>query len=198
MTNRKYIFIDTETGGLDVNHSLLTMYCGIFDENMNHTGELDLKLKPSSGIYKCSAKALEVNRINLEEHSKIAITYEHGRAQLESFLDAASKNGDIKLIPVGHNVHFDLKFITHYLMEEKDFHKRVGKIVVDTTAIGLYLKCAGIIPMEVPNSLGDYAKYFGIQTKNLHDAKVDVILNAQVYKKMLQHTLSERKRVAKI
>jgi DNA polymerase III epsilon subunit-like protein len=196
--NRKYIFIDTETGGLDTNHSLLTMYCGIFDENLNHTGELDLKLKPTSGLYKTSAKALEVNRINLEEHSKSAVTYEEGARQLTQFLDVVSKNGDIKLIPVGHNIAFDLKFIMHYMMDEKEFYKRVGKIAVDTTAIGLYLKCAGIIPMEVPNSLGDYARYFGIQTKNLHDAKVDVILNAQVYKKMMQHTLSERKRVAKI
>lgn len=183
--SKKYIFLDVETGGLDTSYSLLTLYAGIFDHNFNQTGELELKIKPNNGKFKVTEGAMKVNRIDLIKHETSSIIEDEAAKQLESLLAIASDNGSIKLIPVGHNVKFDLDFINSKLLNEKTWAKYCSKILLDTTTIGLFLKVLDIIPSEVPNSLSSYAEYYGLQRKNLHDAKNDVLLNVQVFKKMI-------------
>jgi DNA polymerase III epsilon subunit-like protein len=185
MMSKKYIFLDTETGGLDTSYSLLTLYVGIFDHNLVQTGELDLRIKPNQGNYKVSEGAMKVNRIDLLKHETGAITEAEAAKQLEYLLSVASDQGSHKLIPVGHNLKFDLDFINTKLMNEKAWSKHCSKIVLDTTTIGMFLKVLEIIPSEVPNSLSSYAEYYGLPRKNLHDAKNDVLLNVQVFKKMV-------------
>ena len=58
---------DCETGGLDPKQAdILTLYMGILDEDFKVLEELDLKLKPNSGLPRADAGALKVNKIDLQ------------------------------------------------------------------------------------------------------------------------------------
>ena len=71
----KYLIIDTETGGL-VEHdpSLLSLYAYLTDSKLNYLDDIELKIKPDDEVYRVNPYALNINKINLVEHNKIAIT----------------------------------------------------------------------------------------------------------------------------
>lgn len=99
----KYLVLDTETGGIGPEVSLLSAYFRVLDENLNLLDELELFLKPNDGLYKVTAEALGINKIDLVEHEKKAITYREGGTKLFDFLQRNSMN--IKyFIPEGTDI----------------------------------------------------------------------------------------------
>ncbi len=82
-----YLFFDCETGGLNPRiHSLLTVYFGIYDRELNLIDDLYLQLKPSDvSKINADAAALKISGINIEEHLRDpnTITYEEGKANFE-------------------------------------------------------------------------------------------------------------------
>ena len=97
-------------GGRELNYSLLTAYFMVTDENFKILGELDLKVKPDDGVYILSGQGMAVNKINLQEHDKIALPYKQAKPLVYNFL---KKHGEKnRLTPVGHGVKGD---ITHIL-----------------------------------------------------------------------------------
>ena len=185
----RFLVLDTETGGLDPSYSLLTAYFLATDDKFNIKSELDLKIKPDKGNFVTSEGALKKNKINLEKHAVEAINESSATQKLLVFLDAASDGGREKLIPVGHNIGFDLDFIHAKLLDKKAWHDYCSKIVQDTCQTGLNLKILGILPSNLFNSLEAYGEYYGLPRKGLHDARNDVILNLAVYRKMLSGRL---------
>jgi len=193
----KYLFFDTETGGLDPSFSLLTMYAAVFDEKFKLIADIDLKLMPADGKFNVHPDAMRVNKIDLEQHVKVAVPYSVGAEQLSTFLEA--QGTDSKLIPAGHNISFDMGFIRAYLPVDKAWKKFTNKIHRDTTHVGGFLKDMGLIPGGMGESLSAYAEFFGVKAVGpLHDAKNDVLLNARVYREMMEHARRERQRITSI
>jgi DNA polymerase III epsilon subunit-like protein len=195
----KYIFFDTETGGLDTSFSLLTFYAAITNDKFKVIDELSLKLKPEDGAFKCSERALAVNKIKLEDHSKIAITYSEGSDILRRFLEKHSL--EEKLRPAGQNPLFDIGFINQYLMDKKEWEKYCRSIPIDTVVIAEFLCDVGAIPDSsmMSRSLGKLAEFYGIRVRgDLHNEKTDVIINIEVYKHMVEDAMKRRKLITEI
>lgn len=182
-----YIGIDNETGGIGADKvSLLTAYFGVYDKDLNLVDELDLLLKPKDGIYKVEGRALDINKINLIEHDKSAQSYEDAGQVLFRFLAKNSNNGEIKLIPVGHNVTFDLLFIHTQLLKRAVFEQFTSYRKLDTSVIAQFLKLVGELPEEISGSLDSLASYYSIPQPAAHTGKGDVDTTIAVLKAMIK------------
>lgn len=192
---KKYIVYDVETGGLHKDqHSLLTAYFKIIDQNFNPLDSLSLKIKPSDGTYHVTSGALKVNKIDLVKHNNEAITTEEARPKLIAFLSKHSASGEAKLTPVGHNVSFDEGFVEGLLenpkmgMSGKDtWEMYVSYRRLDTSSLAEALRLRGVIPASVSGSLGNLAQFFGIDSSGAHDAQVDVDMTVDLLRAMLRY-----------
>lgn len=185
----KYIVLDTETGGIPEETSLLTAYFGVFDEYFELRDELDLKIKPDSGMYVVEAGGLRVNGIDLIAHDAEADTQKEAASQIYDFLFRNRIESD-KLIPVGHNVHFDIEKVVKNTLTKKSWENFVGYRKIDTATIARFLMDAGHMPKHLNASLGTLCEYFGIQFA-AHTAKGDALATMEVYRQMRQ--LAEKK-----
>ena len=188
----KYLAIDTETGSLDPKKgSLLTLYAVVLDDNFNAVAELDLKIKNDKyEPYQVTGEALKINGINLAEHHADNRNCTKGLAalQLNDMINKYSEGGNNKLVPLGHNVGFDIGFINEHLVPKDIWNRYVDYHVMDTSIVAGYLKAKGIIPKEVKMNLGSLAKHFGINTDKglLHSAKWDTVVMVSLYQAMLK------------
>ena len=185
MTKPTYISLDCETGGIGPEVSLLTVYLAVLDQNFEIMDELDLAIKPDNDIYNVTAEALSINKINLIEHQKVAISPGIAGGRLREFLIENSDNGKIKLTPLGHNVAFDLEKVYQNLLNKKEAQKYVSYRVLDTGSTGRALIVAGIIPDTVTGSLGSYVKHYGIKEGEYHTARADTLMTVEVMKAMI-------------
>lgn len=185
---------DVETGGLDLEHSLLTLYMCVLDEDGNVIDELDLKLKPNDGKYNTTQEAMDVNGINLEEHDKDfeTLTYAEGKEKLLKFTTKHS-SGKRSLRPAGHNIgDFDLPMIRHHLKFSKEewnniFHYRL----LDTSPILTVMQDAGWLPEEL-GSQDSLVKYYGVKKLKSHIAKNDTLMWVGVYNAMVKSLRSSK------
>ena len=129
----KYLVLDTETGGIGPDVSLLTVYLGVLDENLNLLDELELFLKPNDGIYKTTAEALGINKINLVEHEKKAVTYREGGTLLFQFLQ---KNSFVfqYIVPAGTDI-VHIRYIGDLSMY-KDIVQPIGSTIDKLEPLG--------------------------------------------------------------
>ena len=180
---------DCETGGLNPDrNSLLTIYMAILDENLNKIDELDLKLKPDNGEYVCDQEALNVNKIDLQQHDKEAISYSEGVKKIELFLKKYSpKKRGIR--PAGHNIAFDIEFVKRQLKIGSLWEDKCHYRVLDTTPITTFMQDLGVWPDKL-GSLSSLVEFFDIPMLNAHTAKDDVLMWIDVYKKMKESTRS--------
>jgi len=179
-----YIALDTETGGVTPETSLLTLFLAVLNENFCVVDELDLKVKPDDGNYVTTARALEINKINLIEHDKVAIPYKEAKTLLYKFIEK-NYQGE-KLIPVGHGVAFDVRRIYPTLISQGSWENFVSYRVLDTGNAAQFLRAAGLFPRDVSGSLGSLVEYFKLPSKGeLHNAKTDVLQTVEVLKCLL-------------
>lgn len=189
MSTRLYLPMDNETGGLAENVSLLSTYLEVVDEKFNVVDALELYTKPNDSVYLVEAGGLEVNKINLIEHDKIAITYSEAGQKLYNFLKKNSNDGKIKLIPVGKNVQFDVLGLQRCLLAKKNMEKFVSYRQIDITGYAMGLQIKGKLPDEMSLSLSSLVEYFGIKLEgNAHEAKYDTQVTMAVWRKMLEMT----------
>jgi DNA polymerase III epsilon subunit-like protein len=189
MSKARYIAFDCETGGKTVETSLLTVYFGILDEDFNLIDELYLYLKPNNGApFVVEGEGLGVNRINLTEHEKIAITLSEGGQQLVALLRKHNPDYENKLTPIGHNVSFDLGHIWAHLLKRSTWEQFVSYRPLCTAVIARFCRLAGIIPDSTSGSLTKLAEGLGVQWEGTgaHDAKSDVLATVGVLKKMIE------------
>lgn len=183
--NKTYIAFDTETGGLTTDCSLLTAYFVILDEELKTIlGELELKIKPNDGVYKVTPEALSINKINLEEHNKVAISESEAGKRLVEFLQSFNKDGKNKLIPIGQNVIFDEMFVHSHLLSKTNWERYVSYRRLDSGAVAEFLRFTGHIPSDVKGSLSSIAQFLDISFPNAHDAKADTLTTVKVIRKM--------------
>jgi DNA polymerase III alpha subunit (gram-positive type) len=184
----KYIAFDNETGGLNPETSLLTTYFAILDANFNKVDELELLLKPNNNEpYVVEAQGLEINKINLIEHDKVALTYSMGGQQLVQLLKKHFVGGE-RLIPLGHNVHFDILGINNHLLGAKTWNQYVSYRMLDTQIIARFMQTKGYISMDTAISLTSLGQHFNIHVPygGAHESKYDTLLTIEVYKALLK------------
>lgn len=185
----KYIAFDLETTGLNPQkHLILSGYFVIvefFEGTYTILDELSLKIKQESiNDYIYEEKALEINGINLEEHttSPDSITEEQAIDTLCTFI---IKNNASKLPILGQNVHFDISFLqslyTSHGVTYPLYHR-----TVDLMSVWKYKQERKDIPPTVGLRLQNMCEYFSIPYENAHDAKADVGFTLDVYNKLLQ------------
>ena len=183
------ILFDTETGGLETMYSLLEAYFVTLSEDLQPIEELHLKIKPNPGEpYIVSAGALQVNKIDLVTHETNAITRNDARAKLVDFLARAHGQAGKKLMPMGHNVPFDIGFVQRHLVAKAEWEQYCSYHLDDTVVLISALKRRGILRKNVW-SLGTVAKELGVQfdSTQLHGAKADAMLTLMVYRKLLEY-----------
>lgn len=137
----KYIAFDCETTGVNDNCNLLTVSFLILDENLNEKDALNLSLRQNNG-YHIFPKALEINKIDIIKHHNTSLDLIDARKKLLEFL---TKNKvQFKLIPIGHNIQFDIKFIKHSgLLTEFEYNNFISCNPLDTLSIAQFLKLSG-------------------------------------------------------
>lgn len=172
----KILAFDTETGGLDPsNASLLTAYFEVVDENLNTLDSLFLHVKPDDGLFKANPQAMAVNKINLESHAKEALTYTEARIKLKSFIAKHGGKYESALIPLAHNIDFDLGFVNTHLLDKRTWESFVSYRKLDTANIANFLKLAGLLPEVSKFALGTVAKAIGVEYDDrAHTADYDV------------------------
>ncbi len=191
MKKAKYIVLDTETGGFQQHYpSLLSAYFQVLDEDLEVLDELNLLTQPDDGVFVVTGEALAVNRINLSEHTKVALTYKQAKTAIRQFLNKHNPDGKSKIIPIGHNVYFDLDFMKKEwsLDLSSTFQKYISHRVIDTGVIAQYLQQNGKLPKSVGGSLGKLVTHFKIDFPEevRHTAKGDVLATIEVYKSLLE------------
>jgi len=181
-----YLFVDTETGGLNVDkHSILSLGCAIASEN-KILKTIELKVKEPRII---AEGGLNVNKIDLNEHIKEAIPPEE---VVEKFLSFVLDTPDIyrnklgKVILFGHNIYFDIAFtkrlfsFTKYNYKDTFSHRSM-----DTASVLKYLHLKNILKEDL-SSLSLALEYFGIKGGQRHVALNDAILTARLFQKLMK------------
>ena len=182
--NPKYFLFDKETGGIRKEMSLLTLYGHILDDNLNILDTIDLKIKPDDGVYHVNAQGLEINRINIVEHDRIAKPLSEVKTRFKNYICGWSLNQ--KLTPIGHNVRFDVKFVKTHLLE--DWDRYFDRRHIDTASVGKFLALSGIVPKLKTYSLSEMAQALMIEVNedSRHEAKFDADLTLNVLRNMTQ------------
>lgn len=187
MSKATYIAVDVETGGLGSDVSLLTAYIAILDEKFEFIEELDLALRPDDKTYHVTAEALAINKIDLIAHDKSEKTVTMGKAGelFRALIQKHSDNGKNKLIPLGHNVAFDMENLYRNVLNKKESQNFISYRVLDTGSSGRFLIVSGYIPESVTGSLGSYVKHLGVKEREAHTARGDVEMTVDVMKAMI-------------
>ncbi len=186
----KYIALDTETGGIGHDKALLSVYFMTLDRDFNFIDSLMLNVKPNDGIYNVTAEALNINKINLVDHDKYSLTYSAAGGLLRDYLIKHTDSDKTKLIPIGHNVSFDLDFLYSKLLNKTEAQKYLSYRILDTGVIAQFFKALGIMPESVTGSLGSLVKHFNIlgpeaSGGTFHTADMDTIMTVEVLKAMI-------------
>jgi DNA polymerase III alpha subunit (gram-positive type) len=175
-----FVFIDTETGGLSPDYSLLTVAAAVTDKEFNILDTLQFSLRPSN-TYVVSPEAMQVNKIDLAQHAGEAIYPDSARLKFENLLtEGLTRTGLRRLVPAGHNVGFDLSFLYAQIMPESDFRKYCTYPALDTASVARFLANAGVI--KSPCNLVSLREQFGIDTGTAHSAHSDVLATIQLAK----------------
>lgn len=188
MNKVRYLHLDCEMGGRDLNFSLLTAYFLVTDENFNKLDDLSLLLKPDDGTYILRGEGMEVNKINLQKHDKEAIAYKSAKPLLFNFL----KKWGPKLIPVGHGVRGDISHIIDKLISEGSWNQFCTYHYIDTSVVLQFLRACGKMPMDCDGSVEALSKYFLIEPTDpgeypcYHNAEYDTIMTMKIYQKMIE------------
>ena len=192
----KYLFMDCEMGGRDVCYSLLTAYFMVTDTKFKVLGDLYLTVKPDNNDYVVSGQGMAVNKINLQEHDKIAIPYKDAKPLLYHFLrkhSAGIVNGaatpnwmPIRLTPVGHGVKGDIEHVISKLISPGSWEQFCTYHYVDTSVVLQYLRALGKMPEDCDGSVVALADYFDIKIEGEdHDCRVDTKKTMAVFQKFV-------------
>lgn len=179
----KLLGFDSETGGLDPKEaSILTAYFEVVDEDFNTLDSLSIKVKPDDDLIKANPQALAVNKIDIEKHKLEAITYSQAKLQLKEFLAKHSSKYE-KLIPVAHNIDFDLGFVNTHLLSKSEWESFVSYRKLDTANLANFFQLCGWIPKSQKLALGSLAEYMEVKpTGELHTAEADVKVMLEILK----------------
>ena len=180
-----YLFLDTETGGLDpARHSLLTLGLVVGGpEGVRHSLEILLRHE----TYDVTGGGMAVNRIDLAKHHAAALAPDAALAVLDVFLEQHFPHRCRPITLVGHNVGFDRDFLKAWLEAcGRTFEPRFGHRLVDTHGVAAALRDAGRLPLEELGSSALFA-HFGIEVpeEQRHTALGDALATFELYRRLV-------------
>ncbi len=182
----KFLFVDTETGGLDPNRcSILSVGLAVLS-NEGLVGEIEIAVREPE--IKADKKALEINRIVLEEHAKTALGPKEAVEQILAFL---KKWPDLfsswdRIVLFGHNVFFDIEFLKRlFSFTDHKYEDVFSHRIVDTSSILRYLHLKGVFKEDISN-LDAALDHFGINEFPRHQALKDAVLTAKLFQELLR------------
>ena len=106
--HKKYISIDTETGGFDPKRKdILSIGYVVTDEALNTIEKGEILIYGRK--WRVDQGALDVNKINLKEHNKVAMSRKEAVISFQTLIARHWDNNHPTII--GQNVPFDVKFI---------------------------------------------------------------------------------------
>lgn len=186
----KFLFMDTETGGIDPETTSLLTACFVIAEYKNKRFEIfeDLKLtlKPDDGIYKVTKYSLDVNKICIPTHDEYAMTYSDAAHQLGCLLE--SEFGDQqKYIPVGYAIEFDIKFIKKFIISSDDYDHYISIHPIDCHIIANMLFQLGMMHGVTSIKLSELAAFFGVDATGIHSAANDVLITMNILEKIFSY-----------
>lgn len=192
-----YAALDSETGGLNpITSDILTLYIGMFDENFKILDELDLKLKPDNGRLPITeAGAMKVNGIDLQKHLEdtATITYSEAKTKIsimfKKFLKKKGRYSNI--LNLGHNLSFDLNYIYQHIMNKEEWEEFCHYRTVDTNPMVWLMKDSQWWPSDL-SGLGSVIDFLGLPKRNAHNAKEDVLMTVDLYRKILEIMKSKK------
>jgi len=194
----KLLVVDTETGGADPNrHSILSLAAVVW-ENGEIRGEVEILV--AEGDLVVTARALEINRIDLVAHAREAVA---PREALSLLLDFVAKHYRRELDEgeqvtlAGHNVGFDLGFLKRLCrLAGAEFPSVFSHRVLDTASVLRFLSLTELLPGKTVSSDGAF-EYFGIaiEAETRHSALGDARATAQLLTRLVQLVALPRDRM---
>lgn len=183
MLSNTYLFLDTETGGLDPrSHSLLSLGLVVGDASgVLDSAEILIKHEP----YVVTGGGMKVNRIDLVKHHEVALSPSDALGSMDEFLNRHFDERT-RVTLVGHNIGFDQAFLSQFLLTlgrdpEAKFHHRV----IDTHSIASALRDAG--KLGLPRLSSDSLfEHFAIHVpdEKRHTALGDSLATFELYWKL--------------
>jgi len=176
-----YLFLDTETGGLDhTRHSLLTLGMVVGDGPVR-VDQREFQIRHKE--YSVTASALGVNKIDLVAHDRHAVDPKDAWQGMQTFLTNHFAP-DTSIILVGHNIAFDRAFLSTFLRSlGADIEEHFSHRSIDTHAVAAALRDAGRIPAHVSLNSSALFDYFNIAIPvgSRHTALGDAITTFELY-----------------
>lgn len=144
MKKSNYIVFDVETGGLEPEKNPITQYSAVILEpyNLTEIDRYDTFIKPYNNL-KIEEKALSGTMVKMSD-IKSGISVEDFVNTVVEFWrqNCVNNTASGRLIPVGHNVTFDIGFVScalQYVNLKNDFWKYNFPNLVDTMMLGKML-----------------------------------------------------------
>ena len=178
----KYIAFDCETTGVNDNCNLLTVSFLILDSDLNQISSLNLSLKQNNGYY-IYPEALEVNKIDIVKHHHTSLDLIDARRKLLDFL--TKNKGTYNLIPIGHNIQFDIKFIKKSgLLTDEEYSNYISCNPLDTISVTQFLKLSGKLPDKQSLSLVNLCSSCKLKRdeKLEHSSEYDIKMTVKLLK----------------
>jgi len=177
------LLIDTETGGLTPNYSVLSVGAVVLDVNTgNILEEFEAKVRLASlADYKVTSKALEINKLSVQDCFENGISPEAIRDKL---LDMYVKHGCTLL--GGHNFLYDVEMLTANIFNcsISEFKQAFTYRWLDSLTVMRLFEGHNEVPAGA--SLEKTAKALGVKVADkskLHSALVDIKLTAAILHK---------------
>lgn len=185
---KKILWIDTETTGLDPAHNEITQLSCIYEEDGEVKDRFNCYMCPEKWSY-ITDEALEVQG-KTKEQLKEYPSKQMGFVQfVVGFLEQHVNRYDKmdKIVLAGQNVDFDKNFLYNFFCERgnKWFYSYFYHQVLDLKQLAFILSLNGFIKVKDVR-LSTLAAECGFEFKNAHDARFDIEMTRNVYKKYLE------------
>lgn len=186
LRNRNFVLVDVETTGFDEKkHQILELGILVI-KDLKVIDEFEVKIKHKE--YAISAKAMEVNKINILEHEKEAIEEKEAVELILKFLNDNKAEEEEGYIVIGQNIGFDIKFLEAMFLRcylIKEYRKVISYRNLDLMQLVLIKNIEGKINLE-KQDLDHILSKLNIEIPaNRHRALMDCKLEYQAMIKLL-------------
>jgi DNA polymerase III alpha subunit (gram-positive type) len=185
MIKANYIVYDCETGGLDEYENPITQFaCMVLDyKTLKEVDRWETFVKPYADLT-ITKESLEKSLVSLSDIKKLGMDLRPFINTMEKFVKmhlAVTKSKDAgRLIPIGHNVQFDNRFLrVAFELVNKDWNEYISDTTIDTMALSKMM--FGLEGTE-KLKLGECCKYAGVKLTDAHGAMNDVIATADLFR----------------
>jgi DNA polymerase-3 subunit epsilon len=191
---KKYLFVDTETTGLDPKINDVHQIAGQIVIDGVTVEEFNYQFQPHSWD-NVQEEALAVSGLTVDDLKKRTMTskktYTEFNTLLCRFVDKYNKKD--KFVIGGYNCNFDAGFINEWYIKHGNkyfFGLCHGGAYLDGLLLALMyeIKCGKVV-FEPNRKLGTVAKHLGIELDNAHDALADIRATRQVIKTLWNRTM---------